>query len=574
MNMKKLTLKNNNSKQIYKRLIITYTCVIVSVVLILEGYFIMSIQKERRTRDLEYNQKMCQEAANYIEHIANVASDIQYGLYQNKTQIQDVVWFLTLDLEGYFRRKFEEYGKDSGFVYQGMDYFAKDAFRYSPNMTHLTFVSFSSNKMYTYFSYGDTKSDICSYDVRMDKDIDIKAEDGSITFYKEICDPNTFQEVGSLRISFNTKGFSSLEGDYKDSKLIIFTDRKNIIYSSEQGSWMEDLERLDDITALERKHHIYTNKVKIRGINIISYIEKSKTGKIPVLVWIMLVWMGIGLFFVGMYFVNQKILNLSNRLETILKGMERVMGGDLSVRLEVKREDELDIISENFNIMCENLDTYIQKSYLAEIEQKNAEMSALQSQINPHFLYNTLEAIRMKAICNGDKEVGKMLYGLAVVFRSQIKDDNIVNVAKELYYCKKYLELFEFRYQDKFQFKIDCPEQYAILPVIKFIVQPIIENYFAHGIRLQEDNNFLEILVEGKNNNLLIHVKDNGIGMTEEEIIEKRREMKNKSNNTNSIGLLNVHRRMTAAYGEDYGVELQKNIDKGLWVTLKIPMEE
>lgn len=572
--MKKLTLKNNNSKQIYKRLIITYTCVIVSVVLILEGYFIMSIQKERRTRDLEYNQKMCQEAANYIEHIANVASDIQYGLYQNKTQIQDVVWFLALDLEGYFRRKFEEYGKDSGFVYQGMDYFAKDAFRYSPNMTHLTFVSLSSNKMYTYFPNGDTKSDIYSYDVRLDKDIDIKAEDGSITFYKEICDPNTFQEVGSLRISFNTKGFSSLEGDYKDSKLIIFTDSKNIIYSSEQGSWMEDLERLDDITALERKHHIYTNKVKIRGINIISYIEKSNTGKIPVLVWIMLVWMGIGLFFVGIYFVNQKILNLSNRLETILKGMERVMGGDLSVRLEVKKEDELDIISENFNIMCENLDTYIQKSYLAEIEQKNAEMSALQSQINPHFLYNTLEAIRMKAICNGDKEVGKMLYGLAVVFRSQIKDDNIVNVAKELYYCKKYLELFEFRYQDKFQFKIDCPEEYAILPVIKFIVQPIIENYFAHGIRLQEDDNFLEILVEDENNNLLIHIKDNGIGMTEEEIIEKRREMKNKSNNTNSIGLLNVHRRMTAAYGEDYGVELRKNVDKGLWVTLKIPMEE
>lgn len=572
--MKKLTLKNNNSKQIYKRLIITYTCVIVSVVLILEGYFIMSIQKERRTRDLEYNQKMCQEAANYIEHIANVASDIQYGLYQNKTQIQDVVWFLALDLEGYFRRKFEEYGKDSGFVYQGMDYFAKDAFRYSPNMTHLTFVSLSSNKMYTYFPNGDTKSDIYSYDVRLDKDIDIKAEDGSITFYKEICDPNTFQEVGSLRISFNTKGFSSLEGDYKDSKLIIFTDSKNIIYSSEQGSWMEDLERLDDITALERKHHIYTNKVKIRGINIISYIEKSNTGKIPVLVWIMLVWMGIGLFFVGIYFVNQKILNLSNRLETILKGMERVMGGDLSVRLEVKKEDELDIISENFNIMCENLDTYIQKSYLAEIEQKNAEMSALQSQINPHFLYNTLEAIRMKAICNGDKEVGKMLYGLAVVFRSQIKDDNIVNVAKELYYCKKYLELFEFRYQDKFQFKIDCPEEYAILPVIKFIVQPIIENYFAHGIRLQEDDNYLEILVEDENNNLLIHIKDNGIGMTEEEIIEKRREMKNKSNNTNSIGLLNVHRRMTAAYGEDYGVELRKNVGKGLWVTLKIPMEE
>lgn len=572
--MKKLTIKNKNSKQIYKRLIITYTCVILGIVLVLEGYLIMSIQKERRTRDLEYNQEMCQEAANYTERIANIAADVQYGLYQNKTQIEDAVWFLTLDLEGYFRKKFEEYSKNNNYVYQGMDYFAKDAFRYSSNMTHITFVSFSSNKMYTYYPNGDTKTDVCSYDAKLDKDFNIQIKDGNITFNKEIFDPDTFQEIGSLKISFNVKGFSDLEGNYGQSKLLIFLDNKGTLYSSEKEAWINELKKNDDITVLEKKHHIYINKVRTRELNIITYVDKGKTGEIPILVWIMLLWMGIGLFLIGMYFVNKKILHLSNRLEVILKGMERVMGGDLSVRLEVKKEDELDIIAENFNIMCENLDTYIEKSYLAEIEQKNAEMSALQSQINPHFLYNTLEAIRMKAICNGDKEVGKMLYGLAVVFRSQIKDDNIVNVAKELYYCKKYLELFVFRYQNKFQFTIDCPEEYAVMPVIKFIVQPIIENYFAHGIRLQEDDNFLEIKVQRNNNNLLIHVKDNGIGMTEDEIIKKQEEMKEKISKTGSIGLLNVHRRMVAAYGDNYGIELRKNQQQGLWVTLKIPLEE
>lgn len=572
--MKKLTIKNKNSKQIYKRLIITYTCVILGIVLVLEGYLIMSIQKERRTRDLEYNQEMCQEAANYTERIANIAADVQYGLYQNKTQIEDAVWFLTLDLEGYFRKKFEEYSKNNNYVYQGMDYFAKDAFRYSSNMTHITFVSFSSNKMYTYYPNGDTKTDVCSYDAKLDKDFNIQIKDGNITFNKEIFDPDTFQEIGSLKISFNVKGFSDLEGNYGESKLLIFLDNKGTLYSSEKEAWINELKKNDDITVLEKKHHIYINKVRTRVLNIITYVDKGKTGEIPILVWIMLLWMGIGLFLIGMYFVNKKILHLSNRLEVILKGMERVMGGDLSVRLEVKKEDELDIIAENFNIMCENLDTYIEKSYLAEIEQKNAEMSALQSQINPHFLYNTLEAIRMKAICNGDKEVGKMLYGLAVVFRSQIKDDNIVNVAKELYYCKKYLELFVFRYQNKFQFTIDCPEEYAVMPVIKFIVQPIIENYFAHGIRLQEDDNFLEIKVQRNNNNLLIHVKDNGIGMTEDEIIKKQEEMKEKISKTGSIGLLNVHRRMVAAYGDNYGIELRKNQQQGLWVTLKIPLEE
>ncbi len=101
--------------------------------------------------------------------------------------------------------------------------------------------------------------------------------------------------------------------------------------------------------------------------------------------------------------------------------------------------------------MCRKLDAYIQKSYLAEIEKKNAQLQALQSQINPHFLYNTLEAIRMKAICNGDRDVGKMLYSMSVLFRSQLKDADWITIGQELDYCKQYLELFEYRYNGIFK---------------------------------------------------------------------------------------------------------------------------
>ena len=562
--------------KVYKKLIITYTMVILGIVLILEGYFIMSIRRERRKRDLEYNQSMCQNAADYVEEIATVASDVQYGLYQNKTQIQDVVWFLTLDLEGYFRKKFEAYAKDNGVVYQGIDYFAKDAFRYSKNMTDITFVSLASNKICTYYPNGDMKTDVYGYDANLDKGVSIQIRNDSIIFLKEICDPNTFQKVGILKISFNSKGFSELEGNYGRSALMVYADNGDIAYCKENEEWVKQFKKIGENSVLEKKYHIYIDRVRTRELNIVAYVKTGQTGKIPIVVWIMLLFMGIGLFSVGMYFVNRKIRHLSNRLELILNGMERVMEGDLTVRLAVKKEDELDIIADNFNIMCENLDSYIQKSYLAEIEQKNAEMNALQSQINPHFLYNTLEAIRMKAICNGDKEVGKMLYGLAVVFRSQVKDENVVNVARELYYCKKYLELFEFRYQNKFQFMIDCPEQYAVIPVIKFIVQPIVENYFAHGIRLQEKDNYLEIKVRQEENNktLRIEVRDNGIGMTEEQINAKNTELRGKVNRTGSIGILNVHRRIVAAYGDDYGVDLKKNGEQGLLVTLRIPIQE
>ena len=138
--------------------------------------------------------------------------------------------------------------------------------------------------------------------------------------------------------------------------------------------------------------------------------------------------------------------------------MNQVTTGDLSVRLKYqKKGDELDMISENFNEMCSRLQLYIQKSYLAEIERKNAQMQALQSQINPHFLYNTLEAIRMKAICNGEREVGKMLYSMVTLFRSQLKEADVITLGQELDYCKQYLELFEYRYQGQFQSKVECP---------------------------------------------------------------------------------------------------------------------
>lgn len=218
---------------------------------------------------------------------------------------------------------------------------------------------------------------------------------------------------------------------------------------------------------------------------------------------------------------------------------------------------------------------HIQKSYLAEIEQKNAEMAALQSQINPHFLYNTLEAIRMKAICNGDQEVGKMLYSMAVTFRSQLKEADIITLAQELHYCKKYLELFEYRYPKKFQSRVDCPLEYMNVPIIKFVLQPIIENYFIHGIRMRDEDNCIQITVEKREEDFVIIVEDNGRGMSEEEIQTKNQQlMENKMDKRKSIGIANVNRRVKAVYGSAYGLRMEQVKTGGLRVILRFKPQE
>ena len=305
-------------------------------------------------------------------------------------------------------------------------------------------------------------------------------------------------------------------------------------------------------------------------------------------------------------------------MEAILDAMNQVTTGDFQVRLETgKKEDELDMIADNFNGMCEKLELYIEKSYLEEIERKNAQMQALQSQINPHFLYNTLEAIRMKAICNGDREVGKMLYSMVVLFRSQLKEADVITLGQELDYCKQYLELFEYRYQGCFRSEVECPAELLSLPIIKFVLQPVMENYFIHGIERERQDNLVQVHGEKKGDTLFLYVKDNGRGMDPEKLAQMNRELRENAkaerrNGQNlrenaesesqtgqnprnkpesekgrepqeqagmkkrneSIGIHNVNRRLKAVYGEKYGIYLEAVQPKGLMVVLMAKAEE
>ena len=247
------------------------------------------------------------------------------------------------------------------------------------------------------------------------------------------------------------------------------------------------------------------------------------------------------------------------------------------VKIEnIHGNDEIGSLMSSYNKMAEKINTLIQIVYKNKIKEQEmtvarqrAELLALRSQINPHFLYNTLEAVRMKAICNGDREVGKMLYSMAVTFRAQIKEADVITLAQELHYCKKYMELFEFRYQNQFRSEIECQEEYLQVPVIKFVLQPVVENYFIHGMRMKEQDNFIRISVEKKDSFQII-MEDNGKGMPNDDIAAKNRELEHDAMvKQSSIGIANVNRRLKAVYGDAYGIRIGKGPQGGLRVVLR-----
>ncbi|SHO45996.1 sensor histidine kinase [Anaerocolumna xylanovorans] len=568
------------SHQLYRKLFMTYTLIMTVIVISLILFFINSIRDQTKENNLRYSQLLLEDASGYIKDMEETSNLIQYNLYKSEDELTDVTNYLEYDMETYLEKKLDAFYNSRQGSYNGIEDFAGSALELSDYITEIAFVSYSNKEVTTFYKSNDIRTK------KLDNNIDtlikdrIQTEDGTITFIKEIHNTDNLENVGFMKITFSSKGFEKEYQYYKKSQLAVFTDDGRIIYQSDPGLNMVLLyDRKGSLVSqkqMESKLKAHVSYSKMDEMNILCYMKTSQAEKIPLIQWLSLLLLGFTLFLLGEIIIHVRLDYFTKRLEELLSTMEQVKSGNLNVSFDSikdKKKDEIDIIGEHFNRMCKDLDSHIKKRYLAEIEQKNAEMNALQSQINPHFLYNTLESIRMKAILNDDKEVGKMLYNLAVIFRSQVKESNIITIAKELYYCKKYLEVFEFRFADKFRFDIDCREEYMERPVMKFIVQPLVENYFVHGIRLKEEDNYLLIRVWEEEEAMAVSVEDNGKGMTGEEIREKNLELNEDDNGTGSIGLLNVHRRLKRAYGDKYGVHIEENRDRGLKVIIRFPKE-
>lgn len=564
------------TKQLYNKLLFIYTTIIAGVVAVLVLYFLWDARNRYLEQNLDYTKMMSEEAANYLKETDEVASHIHENLYKSNMELDDLLHYLRDDSQIYQQYRLNTYSESRMIEYKGVDSFIDNAFDSYEILKRVTFLSYEKGEITSYNDNRKIYHSTAGERLKSRIENGNLAEAGEFSFLKEIRDPYTMQSVGCMIFSFDGEKFSRIWQYYMRAEMVVYNGSGTVIFDSADMYEKEKLQEVDEQDELEQILHAYVEENVLRDYHILCYLDKNKAAEIPAAMILMIAGVGVILVIIGEIFIRWYLRRLSNRLNRILGGMTEVMGGQLDVRLPAdKNGDELDVISLHFNEMCEKLDEHIQKQYMAEIEQKNAEMQALQSQINPHFLYNTLEAIRMKAICNGDREVGKMLYSMAVTFRSQIKEADVITLAQELHYCKKYLELFEYRYQEQFQFQVECPEEYMNVPIIKFVLQPVIENYFIHGMRKGEKDNLIRIVVSKNEEEYQIVVEDNGRGMSIDEIEEKNRELEaNEMKKNASIGITNVNRRIKAVYGKKYGIRIEENPGGGLRVILRFKSDE
>ena len=205
-----------------------------------------------------------------------------------------------------------------------------------------------------------------------------------------------------------------------------------------------------------------------------------------------------------------------------------------------------------------------------EAKQKS-ELDALQAQINPHFLYNTLDIIVWMIEKGKYDDAVRIVTALARLFRISLsRGKNIIPVRDELEHTRNYLTIQQMRYKDKFRYTIEAPEELLDLPVIKLVVQPIVENAIYHSMDFMDGDGLIRIVAERQGDDLFIRIIDNGIGMPPETVAMLLKEHVPISKGS-GVGLINVNERIRLYAGEGYGVQIESELDVGTTVTLHLP---
>ncbi|MEF9945063.1 MAG: sensor histidine kinase [Lachnospiraceae bacterium] len=305
------------------------------------------------------------------------------------------------------------------------------------------------------------------------------------------------------------------------------------------------------------------------GVSYMSELLKGRTETVMLYLFITILLLLIGAAISA--FISGRITSPIRILDDSMKEVEK--GHFDSAAIEDLSPNEIGRLGKTFNMMTRKIEQLMKQNMEEQRQKRKAEMRALQAQINPHFLYNTLDSIIWMAESGkNNQKVVLMTSSLAKLFRQSIgNDDELVTIAKEVEYTKTYLTIQEIRYQDKLAFHIFMEPDILSQQIVKLTLQPLVENAIYHGIKYAEHKGMLSIRGFREGDKIVLEVADNGMGMDEtelEHIFEKREAGKK----TNGVGVYNIQNRLQLYYGKEYGLCYQSKKGEGTVVTIRIPM--
>ncbi|KHF39484.1 cache domain-containing sensor histidine kinase [Halalkalibacter okhensis] len=283
---------------------------------------------------------------------------------------------------------------------------------------------------------------------------------------------------------------------------------------------------------------------------------------------------GLILVILATFFVSFKI---TSPIRVLVQNIKEVEKGNMQVQFQSLGNDEIGLLGQRFKMMIEKINQLINREYKLELENKTNQLKVLHSQINPHFLYNTLQSIGTMALKSKVPEVYSSLTDLSQIMRySMNMDEDIVPLEKEINYTKSYLLLQKQRFGEDLHYSVEVEEDALNIEVPKMILQPIIENYFKHGFDTRDRLGEIKIICKKKESYLFIVIRDNGVGIPQTRLKEIQDHLYHKVHTAkggSSIGLKNVYARLKLYYSDLVSFKIQNRSSGGVQVTIKLPLE-
>jgi len=409
-----------------------------------------------------------------------------------------------------------------------------------------------------------------------------------------VYDRDSYNEIGLIAINIKKEYLESVYTDLSRESLnnisILSENNEEIIKQQENSGILKNFYRQQ---LQERRGFYKDNK---QGMLVSYVLLEDPSWKIVYHIplkelyremdtlkrWVLLIIV-YGLIILSVLSVLTSV-DIITPINKLVEGMKKVEKGNKHEDIELDRSDELGYLSESFNRMSKKIDYLVNRIYKEEIALKEAEIKALQAQINPHFLFNTLENINWMAQLNGVPEISETVSALAKLIDGSIgRGDRTISLREELEYIDNYMTVLKNRYEDRLEVIKILDEGLMDKKIPRLLIQPLVENAVKHGIGKSRRKGVIRLEAFREEGHIVFEVEDNGMGMTAEELeaLNKRLqedELILEGNGAvparKSIGLENVNRRIKLLYGSSYGVKIESSYDEYTKVTVRIPDEQ
>ena len=513
-----------------------------------------SREKEAR----QVSQRVLTRTVSEVEYYYRESARSAQSLVDNQARIEGIYKYFSLSTPDYFywqlERKASPYISVS--IYENID----DLYVRNDFVTGVAIVLQDSTEVYV-----STRDNRSGYKVFAEA---FKPDANS--FAISVSDPISDQALGVIYVSVSSdifyKAIDNTRGNIPIAVSITSPFETEMFH---QGEKSDREEWLQDETA-----HGYQVQVAVPRDYVLS-------GSISSSIFIL----ALSLLFIVILYVTLKktFSKYQTQVVDLVETIHDIAQGEQGKRIDLtKKDQELLVIAETTNDMLDRLEKNIHDIYQLELSQKDANMRALQAQINPHFMYNTLEFLRMYAVMENQNELADIIYEFSSLLRNNISDERETTLKQEVEFCRKYSYLCMVRYPKSiaYGFKIDPGLEEMRIP--KFTLQPLVENYFAHGVDHRRTDNVISIKALKKEGYVEILVTDNGRGMPAEKLAEIQDKLAQRtfehtvgySGKRQSIGIVNVHERFVLYFGDRYDISVESVEQEGVRYRITIQNDE